>query len=99
MTRPLGRLDEKAIPKVCPKCGRETREPHGEKLVEHLRADHADSIADAVPLHDPDQAREIAYVSPVAGTANTWHVVWLDWPYEVARLNRAFYAIRWKGRA
>ncbi len=83
------------VPKLCPKCGVGITARSPANLIVHLRYAHKDSGAVAIPLSDPLASREFFYIAPVPGASTLWHVLYVDWPYEVARLDRTRFRVAW----
>ena len=98
VSQTLGRMQESRIPATCPKCGVWMPEPLGASLASHLTTKHPGAIGYAIPRVDRIgvENRGFAYVAPVPQASGIWIVVWLDWPYEVARLDRQVYRVAWK---
>jgi hypothetical protein len=86
---------DRPVPESCPKCRWINPGTLSVHFIAHLRRDHGDAFGTAIPLSDPTRAREFFYIAPVLGTSTLWHVLFTDWPTDVARLDRTRYRIAW----
>lgn len=101
LSKPLGRLDERKVPQFCPICGDAMPVMYAPNLTKHLRAKHPEALGRAMPSDGRRGAvaREFAVVS--FGKLPALYVVWLDFAYNVQRIDGDDWIIEWAkdGRA
>lgn len=86
------------LPRSCPKCGAiipGDRQTKVGRFLIHLRQVHHGALGVAVPKEWDAEPRMFSYVGPAYQRSNAWVVVWHDWPYETAILDRDKFIVTW----